>query len=157
MNVLALKQKIKIHLESDTLLSFIEAVEVRQYTRGAFPEFENYAILVSTRNTHATGIAQNLKAKNAAIDIVCVCRNFDWTGSVIGEPPNQVGIEYMVKHIQGSLYQFLETQTETISLTRKELNGQVDFDRPKFPERADYYHEVVVPLNVEFSPKSGGI
>jgi hypothetical protein len=140
---------LKSYLESDTSLDYIETVAIRKYSPDALPPFDTYCIVISPHSRGKKSIANRLEQKVLGLDVYCIVRNFDPVLSLVGEPPDQVGIIKMIDDVEKSLRQFVIDKQPDVCLYLDEVDEDIDFTSREVEGREDFVHEFPIPFSVK--------
>lgn len=141
---------MKSHLSADTDLSYIENVFVRKYAQpGDLPDFDKWAVVISPEEESHHLIANRAMQIEDNVSVVCCVRN--WSGGespLIGTTAGAIGIIKMVADVRASLVQFGDDHPTELLVLYDEMEQPVRFNTHKFPERQDFFHEVILPYRV---------
>ena len=155
-SIIGLLKALKEHLQTDTNLSYIEAVVICKHPTDPpqFPPFNKYCILISPFSRQNKLIALRAKQLNAKVDVVCVVRNFNQELSIIGETTPDIGIIKMIDDVEESLFVFGENNRENLAINYDEMTEPVDFKTKFNKEREAFFHEHALPYKAKFKKET---
>lgn len=146
---------MKSHLSADTDLSYIENIFVRKYAQpGDLPDFDKWAIILSPEDESRHMIANRARQVEDTVSVVCCVRRWDEENSLTGAAAGSIGIIKMVADVRASLDQFGENHPTELLILYDEMEQPVRFNTHKFPDRQDFFHEVILPYRVRMQETS---
>lgn len=154
MQTYDIPEALESHFQTDPDLAYIEGVNIGDYPIDPLPEFENWAIQISTNSRD-----ENLKAVRTSqiefsLDIVCIVRNFHPRKSIIGKAPGEIGILKMVEDVALSIRKFLTDNIENLDVRYDETSKPVDYKTTSLKEREGLFREHILPFSVRLNAKS---
>jgi len=153
-NLSDLMLAIEAYMNTYPGLSYVNTFQIRKYNINSLPNFETYCIIISPASRREKNIALRTKIKTLTIDVVCIVRNFDPLLSLVGQATGETGIIKLIEDTEKALLDFGSANKNELTILYNEMDEAVNFNQHKFPERDDFYHEVILPYRVKLKPKT---
>lgn len=133
---------IKSHLESDTSLSYNNAVEFQIWEESPFPQFETRCIVVSPEAFQFNNKAFQTMQETFYCSVYCIVKNTDPVESI----PQLI---YMVYDVWKSLWKFFKNN-EQFDVRYDEMAEKINIKSRRTAENKDFYWWVCIPVKVKF-------
>lgn len=148
MEITDVAENLKIHLEADIALGFIDAFDIGQYGEDPLPEFDNRCcqISLSTFSTEGiSGTAYQVSQESISLDLVCVVKITDSYQSLYGKNTGQEGILKMCLELKKSIRTFCKN-TDGLDFVGNETHRPVL--KIEIQDRKEFFREYKLPVTI---------
>jgi hypothetical protein len=153
-DLLTLLTGLETYLKADNDLSYIETIVPGDYDID-FPDFDTYAVMLDPESIQIGLRSIKRAQEKSSLSVICIVRNYDPVLSLTGAGYNEetevqeTGIIKMTYDVYYSIQAFLEANKGTLDVDCTEVEEPISLKNAK-KERAGFYREVVIPLNIKF-------